>query len=136
VRSERTPDRGFGAVGHRRQIGKRLGYALMATVAVVTLGLAIRQDLQLNSTLLTRAAVRSATAADGQVTCLFHALRRELPKGATFYDSSANVTHFQRLAELATLWAVAEENPAAARWRVDIVSAGHCAHIGLKVWRA
>jgi hypothetical protein len=135
MRLMRAPDGESGAASHRGQTGKRLGYAVIAAVAVVTLGLGIRQDLQLNSTLLTRSAIRSATAADGQVTCLFRALRRELPKGATFYDSSANVTHFQRLAELATPWAVPEQNPAAARWRVDIVP-GHCAHIGLKVWRA
>jgi hypothetical protein len=135
MRSERAPDRDFAAAGHPRQTGKRLGYAVLAAVAVVTLGLGIRQDLQLNSGLLTPSAISNATAAYRQEMCLFHAFRRELPKGATFYDGGPSASHFQRLAELATPWAVPEQNPAAARWRVAVES-GHCARIRLKVWRA
>ncbi len=137
MRSQRAPDRDFGASGHRRRTGTsmRLSCAFLAAVAVVTLGLGVRQDLQVNASVLSPAAVRNATAADKQEMCLFRAFRRELPEGATFYDSDANLGHFQRLAELATLWAVPEQNPAAAQWRVAIVP-GHCARIGLKVWRA
>jgi hypothetical protein len=135
MRSKRAPDPDFAAAGRRRRTLKRLGYALIAAVAGVTLGLGIHQDLQLNSGLLTPATISSANAADRQEMCLFHAFRRELPKGARFYDDGANVSHFQRLAELATLWAVPEQNPAAARWRVAIVP-GRCAHVALKVWRA
>lgn len=137
MRSNRAPDRDFGAAGHRRwtSIAKPLSRTLIAAVAVVTLGLGVRQDLQLKAGLLTPAAITSATAADRQEMCLFEALRRELPKGATFYDSDAHPARFQRLAELATLWAVPEQAPSAARWRVAIVP-GHCARIGLRVWRA
>jgi hypothetical protein len=137
MRSKRAPDRDFGAVGRLRRTGagKRLSCALVAVVALVTLGLGIRQDLQVNAGLLTPATMSSTTLAYAQEMCLFHALRRELPKGATFYDGDTDVNHFQRLAELATLWAVPEQNPAAAQWRVAIVP-GHCARIGLKAWRA
>jgi hypothetical protein len=134
--SKRAPHRDFGVAGHRRwaAAGKRVGYLVIAAVAVVTLGLGVRQDLQLNGSLLSPTAVSQATAADRQEMCLFQAFRRELPRGATFYDG-AELAHFQQLAELATLWAVPEPTPAAARWRVA-VGPGQCARVGLKVWRA
>ncbi len=136
MRSKRAPYRDFRASGHRRLTGihKRVSCAFIAAIAVVTVGLGVRQDLQLNGRLLRPAAVNQASAADRQDMCLFQAFRRELPKGATFYDS-ADVAHYQRLAELATLWAVPEQTPAAARWRVAVVP-GQCARIGLRVWRA
>jgi hypothetical protein len=136
VRSKRAPHRGFWVARHCRLAAahKRVSCALIAAIAVVTLGLGVRQDLELNASLLTPAAVSQATAADRQDMCLFQAFRRELPKGATFYDG-ADLAHFQQLAELATLWAVPEQTPAAARWRVAVVP-GQCARVGLKVWRA
>jgi hypothetical protein len=137
MRSKRAPDRDFGAAGHRRGTGtgKRLICAFVAAVAVVTLGLGISLDLHVESGLLAPGAVANAATADKQDMCLFHDLRRQLPKGATFYDSDASLSRFQRLAELATLWAVPEQTPSAARWRVAVVP-GHCAQVGLKVWRA
>ena len=135
MRSKRARYRDFLVAGHHRWTGsrKRVGCAFIAAVAVLTLGLGARQDLRLNASLLNRAAVSSATAADRQEMCLFRAFRRELPKGATFYDSP-DLANYQRLAELATLWAVPEQAPAAAGWRVAIVP-GQCARVGLKVWR-
>jgi hypothetical protein len=137
MRSKRAPDRDFGAAGHRHRTGtlRRLICGFLAAIAAVTVGLGVRQDLQLNGGLLTQANVSGANAGDTQLMCLFNDIRRELPKGATFYDDGASVAHFQRLAELATPWAVPEQNPAAARWRVVIVT-GDCARIGLKAWRA
>jgi hypothetical protein len=135
MRSKRAPHR-VRLAGHRRwaAAGKRVGYLVIAAIAVVTLALGVRQDLQLNGSLLSPTAVSQATAADRQEMCLFQAFRRELPRGATFYDG-AELAHFQQLAELATLWAVPEPTPAAARWRVA-VGPGQCAGVGLKVWRA
>jgi hypothetical protein len=137
MRSQRALDRDHSGAGHRRRIvsGRRLGCVLIAAVATVTLGLGIHQDLQLNASLLTPASVNASAGAARQDMCLFRALRHELPKGAAFYDAGANGADYQRLAELATLWAVPEQSPRAARWRVVVVP-GHCASIGLKVWRA
>jgi hypothetical protein len=137
MRSRRAPDGDRVVAGHGRWggTGGRLGCALVAAIAVVTLGLGIHQDLQVNASLLTPAAVNATAGADRQEMCLFHALRHELPKGAAFYDSARDVGDYQRLAELATLWAVPERSPGAAQWRVAIVP-GRCARIGLKVWRA
>lgn len=137
MRSRRAPDGDRVAAGHRRWTGtgRRLGCALIAAVAAVTLGLGIHQDLQVNASLLTPAAVSEMTGADKQEMCLFQALRHELPEGAAFYDPGRDAGDYQRLAELATLWAVPERSPDAARWRVAIVP-GRCARIGLKVWRA
>jgi hypothetical protein len=137
MRSRRAPDRDFGAPGHRRRTGtgRRVICGLLAAIAAVTVGLGVRQDLQLNSGLVTPTVMAIVAGGNKQEMCLFHDFRHELPKGATFYDPGENVAHFQRLAELSTLWAVPEQNPAAARWRVAIVP-GNCARIGLKVWRA
>jgi hypothetical protein len=137
MRSQRALDRERGGAGHHRPMPsrRRLGCVFIAAVAAVTLGLGIHQDLQLNASLLTPAAVNASASADRQDMCLFLALRHELPKGAAFYDAGANGADYQHLAELATLWAVPEQSPGAARWRVAIVP-GHCASIGLRVWRA
>jgi hypothetical protein len=136
MRSKRAPHREFWIARRCRWASahKRVSRALIAAIAVLTLGLGVRQDLQVSASLLTPTAVSQATAADRQDMCLFQAFRRELPRGATFYDG-AELAHFQQLAELATLWAVPEPTPAAARWRVA-VGPGQCAGVGLKVWRA
>jgi hypothetical protein len=137
MRSRRAPDGDRMAVGHGRWTGAgvRFGCAVIAAVAAVTLGLGIHQELQVSARLVAPAAVNAMAAADKQEMCLFRALRHELPKGAAFYDPERDATDYQRLAELATLWAVPERSADATRWRVAIVP-GRCARVGLKVWRA
>jgi hypothetical protein len=125
-----------GAADGRPRSGRdrRIGAAAIAVVVTLTFVLAIHQGLQVNASLLGPAAIRKQTAADRREMCLYRAIRHALPKGATFYDSRADVAHFQLLAALATLWAEPRTTVGASRWQVAIMP-GHCAGIRLKAWR-
>ncbi|GEM_PF-2217597 len=119
-----------------RHVGKRVGCAGIVSAAVVTLGLSVHHDLQITAAALGPASIRYQTATFRQEECLYHALRSEVPKGATVYVYSPKYSHTQRLAELSTLWAVPQANLATARWRLSIVPAhGHCSGLALEVRR-
>src|SRR5271157_3350553 len=119
-----------------RHVGKRVGCAGIVSAAVVTLGLSVHHDLQITAAALGPASIRYQTATFRQEECLYHALRSEVPKGATVYVYSPKYSHTQRLAELSTLWAVPQANLATARWRLSIVPAhGHCSGLALEVCR-
>jgi len=103
----------------RRYAGRRIGCAVIATAAGVTLGLSAHHDLQTTTALLRPRAIRSSVVADRQEECVYRAIRSDLPKGAAVYIDDP--VHIQRLAELSTLWAVPQVSPATARWTISLV---------------
>jgi len=104
------------ARGHAR---RRIGCAVIAAAAGVTLGLSIHHGLQTTTALLRPQAIRSAVVADRREQCIYRAIRQDLPKGAAVYINDP--VHVQRLAELSTLWAVPQVSPATARWTISLV---------------
>jgi hypothetical protein len=120
--------------GRGRRIGVAVVASLVAVVVALMLALGTYRDVRLNSGLLMAASIKAQLLDNNREMCLYRALRRELPRDASFYDNPGNYEHFQRIAEAATLWAVPRLTLAAARWDVAIVP-GHCAGIALKVWR-
>ena len=105
------------------EIVKRIGCAVIASAAAVTLGLSVHHDVQATAEVLSPASIKHATAADRQEECIYHAIRSELPRDAAVYinDPVLQLGNFQRLAELSTLWAVPQPSPATARWTLSLV---------------
>jgi hypothetical protein len=103
----------------RRRIAKRIGCAVIVSVAGVTLGFSVHHGLQATTAFLRPASIKSAVLADRQEGCIYRAIRSELPKGATVYINDP--VHVQRLAELSTLWAVPQASPVTARWTISLV---------------
>ncbi len=122
----------------RRRAGKRIGCVGIVCAAAVTLGLSVDHGLQATAAFLRPASVRQATAAYRQEECIYHAIRRELPQGATVYISApaASWRNAPRLVELSTLWAVPQLTPATARWTLTLVpEPGHCSGLALEARR-
>lgn len=107
---------------------------MIACAAAVTLALSVHRDLQTTAAILTPASISNATVASRREMCIYHAIRRDLPMGGTFYVSGTDVAHFQRLVELATPWALPQPTPATARWLVSVVP-GRCYGLALMVRR-
>jgi hypothetical protein len=124
------------------EIVKRIGCAVIASAAAVTLGLSVHHDVQATAAVLSPASVRHATTADRQEECIYHAIRSGLPRGAAVYinDPVVQWGNFQRLAELSTLWAVPQPSPATARWTLSLVrrtslAPGYCSGLALQIRR-
>ena len=110
MRSFRVPRRpaegGTSVRAAGRQVGTRIGCALIVSAAAVMLGLSIHHGLQGNAGELNPGAIKAWARFDRQEECIYHAIRSELPKGATIYIDDPVAYDAQRLAELSTLWAV------------------------------
>ncbi len=119
-----------------RRSGKRIGCAVIAAVAAVALGLTVHHDLQFTAKATAQQWIGVQNAAVRQEECIYNAIRSQLPKGAAVYVDGPDWARAQRLAELSTLWAVPQADPATARWRLSLVPArGHCSGLALKVRR-
>jgi hypothetical protein len=101
-----------------REIAKRIAGAIIAVGAGVTIGLSVHHDEQTTAAALSPASIQQAATVRQTETCLYQAIRTELPRGAEIYIGNPDVAHFQRLAELTTLWAVPVPTPATAQWQV------------------
>lgn len=119
-----------------QQIGKRLGCAAIVAAAAVTLGLSVHHDMRFTASVTSPKWIAEQTAMLRQEECIYRAIRSKVPKGAAVYVNSPNYKPTQRLAELSTLWAVPQEDPATAQWRLSLVPAhGHCGGLALEVRR-
>jgi hypothetical protein len=138
MRSKRVPGRGAenGTSGQPGSNGRarRIGCAAIALAAAVPLGLYVHDELRGQS----RGAARAATAAYRQEECIYRAIRRDLPKGATIYiyEPAAVWTNGARVLELSTTWAVPQPTAATAGWAVTLVpKPGPCLGAALEVRR-
>jgi hypothetical protein len=119
-----------------RWVVKLIGCAAIACAAAVTVGLSVRHEVLAAAT--TSESVSGTTAAYQQEECIYHAIRREVPQGATVYISApaASWRNAPRLVELSTLWAVPQPTPATARWTLTLVpERGHCSGLALRAER-
>ena len=139
---ERVAEDGSSVPVGRRHVVKRIGCAVIASAAAVTLGLSVHHDVQTTAAVLSPASIKHATAADQQEECIYHAIRSELPSGAAVYinDPVVQWGNFQRLAELSTLWAVPQPSPATAQWTLSLVRRtslvpGHCSGLAPEIRR-
>jgi hypothetical protein len=123
IRRSRMPGRvapdGPSVSTARRHVGRRIGCAVIAAAAGVTLGLSVHHGVQTTTALLRPRAIRGSVVADRQEECVYHAIRSDLPKGAAVYINDP--VHVQRLAELSTLWAVPQVSRATSRWTISLV---------------
>jgi hypothetical protein len=132
-----------------RHVVKLIGYAVIAAVAGVTLGLSVHHEVQATASVENPSWVKSATAAYRQEKCIYRAIRSELPPGATVYikapaassripprlaEQLSPLWATTRLAELSTLWAVPQPTPATARWTLSLApEPGHCSGLAVEV---
>jgi hypothetical protein len=107
--------------GRSRRIGKRIGCIAIVAAAGVGLGLSVHHDAQFTAQVTTSKYIGGADARMRQEECVYQAIRRKVPKGATVYVTASRFPPAQRLAELSTLWAVPETNIADARYRLTLV---------------
>ena len=132
----RVAEAGSSIPVSQRHIGKRIGCAGIVCTAAVTLGLSVQHGLHTTAAVLSAASIKQATAADRQEECIYHAIRSELPKGATVYVDSGDYHVRQRLAELSTLWAVPQASLATAQWQLLLIPVpGHCSGLTLEIRR-
>jgi hypothetical protein len=118
------------------RVVKGIACAGIVSAAAVTLGLSVHHDAQITAAALAPASIKQQTFLFRQEECLYHAIRRELPKGATVYVTNPSWEHTQRLAELSTLWAAPQPSLATAQYRLILVPArGHCSGLALEVHR-
>jgi hypothetical protein len=138
----RVAEDGASVPAGRRHVVRRIGCTAIASIAALTLGLSVHHGLQTTAAVLSPASIKHATAADRQEECIYHAIRSELPRGAAVYinDPVVQWGHFQRLAELLTLWAVPQPSPGTARWTLSLVRVtslvpGDCSGLALETRR-
>jgi len=108
--------------GRSERVGKRIGCAAIVVAAGVGLGLSVHHEVQFTRSATTTTFVAQANAQMSQEECVYSAIRRLVPKGATVYVTAPQFQPTQRLAELATLWAVPEANIADAQYRLSLVA--------------
>jgi hypothetical protein len=97
----------------------------------------VRHEVQVMEGLTTPQLMSKQTTNIQAEECLYRAIRSQVPEGAHFYVNGKDWHNMQRLAELSTLWAVPEANPANARYKLAVVPArGHCDGLALQVSRA
>jgi hypothetical protein len=114
---------------------KRIICVAIVTAAAVTLGLSVQHDLQFTSKVTVPTFIEDQKAALRQEECIYHAIRSQVPKGATVYVDGRYAT-VQRVSELSTLWAVPQASLATAQWQLSLVPArGHCGGLALEVRR-
>jgi hypothetical protein len=119
-----------------RQVGKRIGCAVIASAVAVTLGLSVHHGLQTTAAALGPAMSDRQTTLFQQEECLYQAIRSMVPKGATVYVDIPYWPLMQKLTELSTLWAVPQPSLATAQYKLSAVSAhGDCSGIALEVRR-
>jgi hypothetical protein len=140
--SSRVPggaaDDGATAGPGARQVVRRIGYAAIALVAAVTLGLSVNHALRATADVENPSWTRAATAAYRQEECIYRAIRTQLPQGATVYISApaSSWRNAPRLVELSTLWAVPQPTAATAQWTLTLVpEPGHCLGLALQARR-
>ena len=81
------------------------------------------------------ASVSTWKTFDRQQECIYHAIRTDLPKGASIYIDPNGGYAAQILAELSTLWAVPQPAPTSAGWKISEVPGIACSGVSLKVSR-
>lgn len=138
MRSSRVPGGGPGVGGSAQSgvpaIRKRAACAMIFSCAAVSVGFSVSHDVQTTASFLTPVLIHGAALARKQETCIYDLIRHEVPKGAAVYVNSPRVEWSQRLAELATLWAVPQPTGATALYRLS-VARGDCYGVGLLVRR-
>lgn len=120
------------------QIAKRIGCAAIVAAGAVTLGLSVHQDVQFTAGVNTPNWIRISEFFMSQEECVYTTIRVELPEGASVYVGGDDWTQRQRLAELATLWAVPTSREASAQWTLALVPVPHdedCGGYAVKVSR-
>jgi hypothetical protein len=117
----------------RRHVGTLIGCGLIVSAAAVMLGLSVRHGMAVNAWELSPAGAKAWAKFDRQEECIYHAIRSEVPEGATVYIDDAVVYDAQRLAELSTSWAVPQPSPATARWTLSLVPGRACSGRSLEV---
>ena len=118
----------------RPKIGKIIACAVIFCGAAVSVGIQANYDVQTTDNYLTPASIHYAAHVDRQEICIYNQIRRKVPEGARIYVNGLDVARTQRLAELSTLWAVPQQNPATARYLVSI-QRGNCFGVTVKVQR-
>lgn len=106
------------------------GCAAVAGIGGTVFGLGISHLAQFDDKALAGNVVAQVERAYRQELCLFHAIRKDVPKGASVYLPGNNPAHTQRLAELSTLWAIPTESQRTAEWVLTItkLNAAHREH--------
>lgn len=104
----------------RRRASGIVACAAIAGIGGTVLGIRIVHLVQYDNQALASAAVVRAQDTYRQELCLFHAIRKEVPRGAGVYVSGNIEPRFQRLAELSTLWVTPEADQRAAQWVLTI----------------
>lgn len=113
----------------------RIACVVIICAAAVTFGLIVNHGLTSTAGELNRGSTEAWARFDRQQACIYHAIRSQLPKGAAVFIADRDVYDAQRLAELSTLWAVPQPNPATARWTLSLVPGQACSGLSLRVRR-
>ena len=98
-----------------------MGCAAIVAAAGMGLGLSVHHDVQFTGSLTTAAYTARADARLHQDECVFDAIRREVPKGATIYATDLRSFPGSQVAELSTGWAVPVVNIADAQYQLALV---------------
>ena len=112
----RGPGPQEGAPAGWRQVGKRVGCAVIVSAGAVMFGLTVHHGVQGTIADQTAVAIKQARIGDHVEECTYKAIRRKLPEGATVYVQDYWHGNNARLTDLETLWTVPEVNPAKAQW--------------------
>jgi hypothetical protein len=124
---------GWPATTRRRQLGRRIGAALIVGAAATALGLSVHHGVQVTAAAVAPASIAEWTTFDSQQACLYRAIRSELPKGASVYIADPGHFDAQRLAELSTQWAVPQPGLATSQWVISVDRGHACSGISLRV---
>jgi hypothetical protein len=124
---------GSPATTRPRQLGRRIGAALIVGAAATALGLSVHHGVQVTAAEVTPSSIAAWATFNSQQACLYHAIRSELPKGAKVYIADPGHFEAQRLAELATQWAVPQPGLATSQWVISVHRGHGCSGISLKV---
>lgn len=112
-----------------------VGRAVLVLAVVILLAWRVGAEVGTISGDLKPGSVHYWRSAQAQQTCIYHAIRADLPKGAKIFVADTPGYNYLRLDELATSWAVPTLDQGEAQWSVALVAGTQCEGLLLRVAR-
>jgi hypothetical protein len=114
---------GKAAATRARSLIRRAACAVIVGAAAVMLAAEVHSEVHLAKWYTSKGWTGEFAQYNQLEECEYHAIRSAVPEGAAIYVASPDIARAQRLAELATLWAVPQQNVNDADWALVVSDA-------------
>lgn len=108
---------------------------IICGIAVSALGISLGHGIRVTSGERSASTAAAWATTDAQESCLYRAIRQQLPKGARIFVGDNSAPTADLLAELSVSWANPQVTRSTARWLVSVVQGPACSGVSLRVRR-